>query len=123
MVATVDTIPVDLRQLLQQTGLFTEKQISEALSTQQTAAQPLITTLVKSGVAPEEKLLQSLAQALHLPFTRITEKEIDAVSAPEGADQGGVPAQRHADARRERHVAGGDQRSIQSRPCSKPSVS
>ena len=80
MVATVDTIPVDLRQLLQQTGLFTEKQISEAISTQQTTAQPLITTLVKSGVAPEEKLLQSLAQALHMPFTRITDKEIDAVA-------------------------------------------
>jgi type II secretion system protein E len=79
MVATVDTIPVDLRQLLQQTGLFTDTQISEALSAPQSAAQPLITTLVKSGVAPEEKLLQSLAQALHMPFTRITEKEIDAV--------------------------------------------
>jgi type II secretion system protein E len=79
MVATVDTIPVDLRQLLQQTGLFTDTQISEALSALQTAAQPLITTLIKTGVAPEEKLLQSLAKALHLPFTRITEKEIDAV--------------------------------------------
>jgi type II secretion system protein E len=78
MVTPVDTIPVDLRQLLQQTGLFTDTQISEALSAPQTAAQSLITTLVKSEVAPEEKLLQSLAQLLHLPFTRITEKEIDA---------------------------------------------
>jgi type II secretion system protein E len=79
MVATVDTIPIDLRQLLAQTGLFTDTQISEALSAPHSAAQPLITTLVKSGVAAEEKLLQSLAQALHMPFTRITEKEIDAV--------------------------------------------
>ncbi|HTS16726.1 MAG TPA: GspE/PulE family protein [Verrucomicrobiae bacterium] len=80
MGANGDTIPVDLRQLLQQTGLFTEKQISEVLSAPQTAAQPLITTLVKSGVATEEKLLQTLAQGLHLPFTRITEKEIDAAA-------------------------------------------
>jgi type II secretion system protein E len=80
MGTTVDTIPADLRQLLQQTGLFTDTQISEALSNQQTSAQPLVTTLVKSGVVPEEKLLQELAKALHLPFTRITEKEIDAAA-------------------------------------------
>ena len=73
-------IPVDLRELLQQTGLFSETQISEALSNQTTAAQPLVATLVKSGVVAEEKLLQGLAKALHLPFTRITDKEIDTVA-------------------------------------------
>jgi type II secretion system protein E len=77
MAGTSDTIPLDLRELLQRTGLFTEKQISEALSAPQTAAQPLIITLVASGVATEEKILQSLAEVLHLSFTRITEKEID----------------------------------------------
>ena len=76
--ATADTIPTDLRQLLEQTGLFTDLQISEALKNQQTAAQPFITALIKSGIASEEKLLQALATALHLPFTRITDKEIDA---------------------------------------------
>jgi type II secretion system protein E len=80
MEAAVDTIPADLRQLLQQTGLLTDTQISEALSNQPTAAQPLVATLVKSGVVSEEKLLQELAKALRLPFTRITEKEIDAVA-------------------------------------------
>jgi type II secretion system protein E len=78
--STADTIPGDLRQLLQQTGLLSETQISEALSNQQTSTQPLVTALVKSGVVPEEKLLQGLAKALHLPFTRITEKEIDAAA-------------------------------------------
>ena len=80
IMGAADTIPVGLRQLLQQTGLFSDTQISEALSNQQTAAQPLVATLVKSGVVPEEKLLQGLAKALHLPFTRITEKEIDAAA-------------------------------------------
>jgi len=78
--STVDTIPGDLRELLKQTGLFTETQIAEALSNQQTAVQPLVTALVKSGIVPEEKLLQGLAKALHLPFTRITEKEIDSAA-------------------------------------------
>ena len=78
--AIADTIPADLRQLLQQTGLFTDLQISEVLTNQLTAAQPLIISLVKSRVATEEKLLQALATALHLPFTRITDKEIDVVA-------------------------------------------
>ena len=78
--SAADTIPVDLRELLQQTGLFTDTQIAEALSNQPTAPQPLVAMLVKSGIAPEEKLLQGLAKALRLPFTRITEKEIDAVA-------------------------------------------
>jgi type II secretion system protein E len=78
--AIADTIPADLRQLLQQTGLFTDLQISEVLTNQLTAAQPLIISLVKSRVATEEKLLQALATALHLPFTRITDKEIDATA-------------------------------------------
>ncbi len=77
--AIADTIPGDLHQLLQQTGLFTAVQISEVLTNQQTATQPLITALIKSRVATEDKLLEALASALHLPFTRITEKEIDAV--------------------------------------------
>jgi len=51
--------------LLQQTGLFSDTQISEALSNQQSAAHPFVTSLVKSGVVPEEKLLQELAKALH----------------------------------------------------------
>ena len=96
--AMADTIPADLRQLLQQTGLFTDVQISEVLTNQQTAAQPLITALVKSRVATEEKLLEALAAALHLPFTRITDKEIDAAARAEGSDESRLPAQCHADA-------------------------
>src|ERR1017187_5661330 len=78
--AIADTMPADLRQLLQQTGLFTDVQIAEVLTNQQRAAQPLIIALVKSRVATEEKLLEALATALHLPFTRITDKEIDATA-------------------------------------------
>ncbi len=76
----IATIPAGLRELLQQTGLFTDAQISEFLQNQQTSGQPLVTALVKTGSVPEEKLLQALATALHLPFTRITEKEIDAAA-------------------------------------------
>jgi type IV-A pilus assembly ATPase PilB len=78
--AIADTMPADLRELLQQTGLFTDIQITEVLTNQQTAAQPLIIALVKSRVATEEKLLEALATALHLPFTRVTDKEIDATA-------------------------------------------
>jgi len=69
-----------LRQLLHQTKLFTDVQISEVLTNQQTAPQSLIISLIKSRIATEEKLLQALATALHLPFTRITDKEIDAAA-------------------------------------------
>jgi len=75
-----DSIPADLRQLLQQTGLFSETQISEVLQNKQTSGQALISLLTKAGTVSEEKLLQALATALHLPFTRITEKEIDAAA-------------------------------------------
>ena len=75
-----DSIPADLRQLLQRTGLFSETQIAEVLQNKQTSGQSLVNTITKAGTIPEEKLLQALATALHLPFTRITEKEIDAVA-------------------------------------------
>jgi general secretion pathway protein E len=76
----IDTIPAGLRELLLQTGLFTDTQISEILQNQRTSGQPLVTALVKAGTVSEEKLLQALATALHLSFTRITEKEIDAAA-------------------------------------------
>ena len=75
-----DSIPSDLRQLLQQTGLFSEKQISEVLQNKQTSGQSLISLIIKAGTVPEEKLLPALATALHLSFTRITDKEIDAAA-------------------------------------------
>lgn len=75
-----DSIPADLRQLLQRTGLFNETQIAEVLQNKQTSGQSLVNTITKAGTIPEEKLLRALATALHLPFTRITEKEIDAVA-------------------------------------------
>jgi type II secretion system protein E len=76
----VDSIPSDLRQLLQQTGLFSETQIAEMLQNKQASGQSLISLIIKAGKVPEEKLLPALATALHLPFTRITEKEIDAAA-------------------------------------------
>src|SRR5437867_3474604 len=72
-----DTTPRDLRQLLASTGLLTEAQIGEAFLARATAGEPLVTTLVKSGAVTEEKLLQELAKALHLPFTRLAESEIE----------------------------------------------
>jgi type II secretion system protein E len=80
MTMGADSIPADLRQLLQRTGLFSETQIAEVLQNKQTSGQSLVNTITKAGTIPEEKLLQALATALHLPFTRITEKEIDAVA-------------------------------------------
>jgi type II secretion system protein E len=80
MTMGADSIPADLRQLLQRTGLFNETQIAEVLQNKQTSGQSLVNTITKAGTISEEKLLQALATALHLPFTRITEKEIDAVA-------------------------------------------
>ncbi len=73
---TAEQIPQDLRQLLSQTGLFANGQLAELLHSRTHNPEPLVTTLVKSGAVTEEKLLQALAKALHLPFTKLTDQEI-----------------------------------------------
>src|ERR1043166_1675247 len=70
-------IPQNLRQLLAQTGLLTGTQIEELLKMPRVPGESLVTMLVKSGAVVEEKLLQELAKALHLSFTKIADSEID----------------------------------------------
>ena len=74
------TIPQNLRQLLAATRLMTDSQLDELLAVPRVAGESLMTALVKSGVVAEEKLLEELAKVLHLSYTRITDKEIDAAA-------------------------------------------
>ncbi|MEI6083827.1 MAG: GspE/PulE family protein [Verrucomicrobiota bacterium] len=76
----VDTIPHNLRELLSRTGLLSESQVGELLAAPRTPGESFVTALVKSGAVAEEKLLEALAKVLHLDFTRITEKEIEATA-------------------------------------------
>ena len=73
-------IPRTLRELLAATGLLTDAQIRELLQKPREPGESLITTLVKSGAVVEEKLLQALATALHLSYTKISDQEIDAAA-------------------------------------------
>jgi type IV-A pilus assembly ATPase PilB len=78
--ADAGNIPQDLRELLARTGQLTEAQISEALANRRAAGESLIGALVKSGAVTEDAFLQALAKALHLPFTRLADREIDAAA-------------------------------------------
>ncbi|MEI8315792.1 MAG: ATPase, T2SS/T4P/T4SS family [Verrucomicrobiota bacterium] len=73
-------IPQALRQLLAATKLLTDSQVDELLATPRVAGSSFVTALVKSGAVTEEKLLEALAGALHLSYTRIPDQEIDAVA-------------------------------------------
>ena len=75
--AVSETIPQNLHQLLAATRLLTDSQIDTLLAAPRGAGESLVTGLVKSGAVAEEKLLEELARALHLSYTRITDKEID----------------------------------------------
>jgi type II secretion system protein E len=70
----------DVRELLVQTGLLTERQVAEILQNQGAPGESLMARVVKSGAVAEEKMLQALANALKLSFTRIAEHEIDAAA-------------------------------------------
>ena len=111
MSATLASEPTlqDLRQLLVGTKLLSGTQIDELLKTPRKPGESLVSSLVKSGAASEEKLLHALAECLHLGFTRLTDKEIDAVARQKVPDEGCFPVQRHADAGRQRHVDRGHQ--------------
>lgn len=71
---------LDLRQLLVQTKLLSQIQIDEFFKLPRKTGKSLVSSLVKSGVASEEKLLPALAEGLHMGFTRLSEKEVDAVA-------------------------------------------
>ena len=70
------TIPARVEELLEQTGLFSPTQRAEVMAAR-AAGESLVAAAVKSGAVPEEKLLETLAQALGLTFTRLTEPEMD----------------------------------------------
>jgi type II secretion system protein E len=72
--------PPQLRQLLAQMNLLSEVQVEEVLQTPRAPGESLVSSLVKSGAVTEEKLLQGLATALDVPFTRLGEKEMDAAA-------------------------------------------
>ncbi len=73
-----EQIPQNLLRLLTQTGLLTETQATELLKTPRKPGESLVSVLVNSGAVSEEKLLPALAEALHLGFTRLTDKEVEA---------------------------------------------
>jgi type II secretion system protein E len=75
-----ETISQNLHGVLAATGLLTESQISELLAAPRSVGESFVTTLVKSGAVEEVRLLEGLAKAMRLPFTRITESEIDATA-------------------------------------------
>jgi type II secretion system protein E len=71
-------LPHNLRELLTQTGLLSDTQITDLLAAPRTPGESFVHMLVKSGAVAEEKLLEALARVLRLSFTRITDEEIDA---------------------------------------------
>lgn len=71
-------IPSSLRDLLSGTGLFGAAQLDAVLQGPRPADSSLIAELLKGGTVPEEKLLESLAAALRLGYTRLTDAEVDA---------------------------------------------
>jgi type II secretion system protein E len=73
-----ERIPQNLRQLLAQAGLLTEVQADELLKTPRKPNESLVSALVRSGAVSEEKLLHALAESLHLGFTRLSDKEVEA---------------------------------------------
>ena len=80
MSATVssDQIPQNLQQLLAATGLLTETQVTDLLKASRKPGESLVGALVRTGAVSEEKLLHRLADALHLTFTRLSDKEVEA---------------------------------------------
>ncbi|HUK82625.1 MAG TPA: GspE/PulE family protein [Verrucomicrobiae bacterium] len=80
MSATIapEQIPQSLQQLLAGTGLLTEAQVVDLLKIPRKPGESLVSALVRSGAVSEEKLLHQLAEALHLSFTRLSDKEVEA---------------------------------------------
>jgi len=79
--AIADTMPADLRELLQQTGLFTD--VTDYGSPDQSAnglRKPLIIALIKSRVATEENCSRRWRRRCICRSTRVTDKEIDATA-------------------------------------------
>jgi len=64
--------------VLVSTKLLSTPQIDSVLQAPRDAAKTLVATLVESCNVQEEPLLQALARVLHLDFTHLAEKEVDA---------------------------------------------
>ena len=67
-----------MHDVLAGTGLLPTQQIDALLQAPRDAAKSLVTVLVESGNLQEEVLLQALARALHMDFTRLGEQDVDA---------------------------------------------
>jgi type II secretion system protein E len=77
-VIAMTQIPSSLRDVLNGTGLFGAAQLDAVLQGPPPTDSSLIAELLKGGTVPEEKLLESLATALRLGYTRLTDAEVDA---------------------------------------------
>ena len=74
--------PAKLYDDLAQTGLLSVPELDAIARVIRQPDEPVMSALSKAGIASEEKLLQALAQALQLPFTRLSEQEIDSAVRP-----------------------------------------
>ena len=69
---------VRIGQLLLAAGVITPQQLDQALKEQQgNKKEPLCATLIRLGIAPEEKLLPVLAQQLGISYLSIRKQPID----------------------------------------------
>ena len=66
-----------MRNDLAATGVLSAMELDTLDRVVREPDEPLVNALLKSGIVPEEKLLQALAQALRIGFTRLGENEID----------------------------------------------
>ena len=57
--------------------MLTAAELDTLMQSPREPGEPVVRACVKTGVVAEEKLLQGLAKALHLDFTRLSEQEID----------------------------------------------
>jgi type II secretion system protein E len=66
-----------LNALLEKLGLFTPAQVEDLLARQQQSGLSIAEVVVGQGYAREEAFLQKLAEAMGVPFVRVSETPID----------------------------------------------
>jgi general secretion pathway protein E len=66
-----------LAGLLGETGLFSVDQIQSLLAEQQQGGKSITETVTSMGFAPEESFLVALAQAMNLPYVKVSDLEIE----------------------------------------------
>jgi len=73
----MNALAEQLHRLLSSGGHLTEVQISALLQAPREPGESLVASWVRCGAVSEERLLEALAAGLGLPFTRLTEQEMD----------------------------------------------